>query len=366
VSALERDKAEANREIERMKSAADLWNCKLDDANNMLEITRKREEHERSEKVLLEDRIEELKAEAKKMKKVYDEGREALNQATKTMREIEGRSLEGVLEREKEIERLSRRNKVLGEAIGRLTGEQNSAEEAAAAAASAAVLSRPRTAANVSATPPPRPVGAGETVGKKMAAWNWVSPDAEEANMQPELTHRPAEEDGDEVSGNYTAFAKWTSPPLPEVLGGVDGNISKQYPEKLRLAVALKRDGAPKDTVSGRILYEDENDRSKTTRGEKKTGGDKKCESKQGVTGAGASGQQQRRPKLSEISAAQAAALYKCSDDVTNFRKSLRIIQGSDHTRVMIKPNFHKLIKTVPTLTIGVRRHMPTPTATGR
>ena len=316
IDILEREKAETSREVERMRSAADLWNCKLEDANNMLEIKNKREEHERSEKVLLEDRIDELKTEAKKMKKLYEEGREALNQATKTMREIEGRSLEGVLEREKEIERLTRRNKVLGEAIGRLTGEQNEAARTMLAAPTTA-----HTAPAVVATPPPpaaKNVG-GSRAGDKVApdllqtAWNWVSPGDDNNLRPPEQQDRQVEEevDGDDEAAtdeneNYAAGAKWTSPPLPEVLGAFDGNVmaARQLtnPEKLRLAVASRR---TEDTVSGRILYEDENERPRTRgmAGDKK--GDKKKEGSKG-----GSQNQPRKPKLSEISAAQAAALY--------------------------------------------------------
>ena len=56
------------------------------------------------------------------LKKRGEESRSAFVNMTNLMREVEERSTEGTMEREKEIERLQQRCKVLGEAVGRLSG----------------------------------------------------------------------------------------------------------------------------------------------------------------------------------------------------------------------------------------------------
>jgi len=70
----------------------------------------------------LENKCENLTEEIRKVKSRRDEGRNAVSNMTKMMKEVEERSAEGAMEREKEIERLQQRCKVLGEAVGRLSG----------------------------------------------------------------------------------------------------------------------------------------------------------------------------------------------------------------------------------------------------
>ena len=69
----------------------------------------------------LEQRVEELEGELRKARACGVKGREAQEGVSKMLMDVEGRSLQGVVEREKEIERLNRRCAVLSEAVGRLS-----------------------------------------------------------------------------------------------------------------------------------------------------------------------------------------------------------------------------------------------------
>lgn len=99
-----------------------MFSYKMQNVEEQCQVARKREEEAREETSNLQNKCDGLETEMRNLKKRGEESRSAFVNMTKMMREVEERSTEGAMEREKEIERLQQRCKVLGEAVGRLSG----------------------------------------------------------------------------------------------------------------------------------------------------------------------------------------------------------------------------------------------------
>ena len=108
--------------VNALKSEADMFAYKYQNLEEQVTTTRQREEEAREELKKVETKCEGLTDEVRRLKQRGEEGRSAFANMTRMMKEVEERSTEGTVEREKEIERLTQRCKVLGEAVGRLSG----------------------------------------------------------------------------------------------------------------------------------------------------------------------------------------------------------------------------------------------------
>ncbi|GMH74867.1 hypothetical protein TrST_g658 [Triparma strigata] len=123
--------------VNALKSEADMFAYKYQNLEEQVTTTRQREEEAREELKKVETKCEGLTDEVRRLKQRGEEGRSAFANMTRMMKEVEERSTEGTVEREKEIERLTQRCKVLGEAVGRLSGagggKENNANGSSAA-----------------------------------------------------------------------------------------------------------------------------------------------------------------------------------------------------------------------------------------
>ncbi|GMH80700.1 hypothetical protein TL16_g08660 [Triparma laevis f. inornata] len=122
IRRLQESKKVLEENVNALNSEADMFTYKYKNMEEQMTTSRQREEEAREELKKLETRCEGLVDEVRRQKQRGEEGRSAFANMTRMMKEVEERSTEGTVEREKEIERLTQRCKVLGEAVGRLSG----------------------------------------------------------------------------------------------------------------------------------------------------------------------------------------------------------------------------------------------------